>query len=95
MAMRLYKKFKDQWERDAPLLKRVVMSVPKSSIGRIIGPKGSNIKRIRLESGAIVSNDGDDAFIIIGKQEAVTAAQNEIDKIILKKKKFSEKLHFQ
>ena len=82
MAMRLYKKFKDQWERDAPLLKRVVMSVPKSSLGRIVGPRGSNIKRICQETGAIVNNDNDgsDTVIIIGKQEAVNAAQNKIKK---------------
>ena len=44
-AMKLYQKFKTQWESDAPLLGKVEMQIPSSKKrGYIIGPKGSKLQ---------------------------------------------------
>ena len=43
--MKLYQKFKTQWESDAPLLGKVEMRIPSSKKkGYIIGPKGSKLQ---------------------------------------------------
>ena len=42
--MKLYQKFKTQWESDAPLLGKVEMRVPSSKTGYIIGTRGSKLQ---------------------------------------------------
>jgi len=81
VAMQLYKKFKYQWEKDAPFQETLKISVPKQKHGFIIGRGGSNLGTIQKESRAIINFDDTFGPIItitgIGK-DSVTAAKNRI-----------------
>ena len=79
--MKLYQKFKIQWELDAPLLKEIRIPIPESKKGAIIGPKGSKIHAMSQNSGAIVLLDGD-ILTIIGKLDAREKAKDMAQKII-------------
>ena len=72
--MKLYQKFKTQWESDAPLLTKVEMQIPSSKQGYVIGKKGSKIQEINQKSGAIVRLDGD-ILTIVGKLDASEHAE--------------------
>ena len=79
--MQLYKKFKYQWEKDAPFQETLKISVPKQKHGFIIGRGGSNLGTIQKETRAIINFDDTVGPIItitgIGK-DSVTAAKNRI-----------------
>ena len=51
--MKLYQKFKTQWESDAPLLGEVEMRIPSSKKGKVIGLKGSKLQVNFYESEII------------------------------------------
>ena len=72
--MKLYQKFKTQWESDVPLLKKVEMQIPSSKQRYVIGKKGSKIQEINQKSGAIVRLDGD-ILTIVGKLDASEHAE--------------------
>ena len=80
-AMKLYQKFKTQWESDAPLLKKIRMRIPSSKKGAVIGPRGSKIQEMSRNSGSIVMLDGD-ILTIIGKLDAREKAKDMVHKII-------------
>ena len=79
--MKLYQKFKTQWESDAPLLKKIIIQIPSSKKGAVIGPKGSKIQEMGRNSGSIVILDGD-ILSIIGKLDAREKAKDMVHKII-------------
>ena len=80
-AMKLYQKFKTQWELDAPLLEKVEMQIPKSKQGYVIGPKGSKIQEINQKSGAFVQFYGD-ILTINGKLDAREKAKKMVQDIL-------------
>ena len=79
--MKLYQKFKTQWESDAPLLTKVEMQIPSSKQGYVIGKKGSKIQEIIRKSGAIVILDGD-ILTIVGCLDASEKAKKMVQDII-------------
>ena len=79
--MKLYQKFKSQWESDVPLLRKVEMQLPGSKQKHVIGKKGSKIQEINQKSGAIVRLDGD-ILTIVGKLDASEHAETMVLDII-------------
>ena len=79
--MKLYQKFKTQWESDAPLLTKVEMQIPSSKQRYVIGKKGSKILEINQKSGAIVRLNGD-ILTIIGNLDAGEKAKKMVQDII-------------
>ena len=81
--MKLYQKFKTQWESDAPLLEKVEMQIPSSKQGYVIGKKGSKIQEINRKSGAIVRLErGCDILTIVGKLDARERAKKMVQDIL-------------
>ena len=80
-GMKLYQKFKTQWESDAPLLDKVEMQIPSSKQGYVIGSKGSKIQEINRKSGAIVRLERD-ILTIVGKLDARERAKKMVQDII-------------
>ena len=79
--MQLYKKFKYQWEKDAPFQETLKISVPKQMHGFIIGRGGSNLGTIEKETGAIINFDNANGPIVTitgNGKDSVTAAKNRI-----------------
>ena len=82
--MKLYQKFKTQWESDAPLLTKVEMQIPSSKQRYVIGKKGSKIQEINRKSGAIVRFNRKSGAIltIVGNLDASEEAEKMVQDII-------------
>ncbi|CAE8732680.1 unnamed protein product, partial [Polarella glacialis] len=60
------------------------IQVPEAKIGRVIGPKGANIKLIQEKSGVTRIDTTGDVFVITGPPAAVSMAENAIKELIEK-----------
>eukprot|EP00971_Amphidinium_carterae_P298716 5934726-Amphidinium_carterae.1 len=60
------------------------VKIPESKIGRVIGPKGANIKLITEKTGINRIDTTGELVTITGPKEAVAMAENAINELIEK-----------
>ncbi|CAE8711601.1 unnamed protein product [Polarella glacialis] len=65
-------------------LSTATISVPEAKIGRIIGPKGANIKLIQEKTGVTRIDTSGEVFVVTGPPEAVALAEMAIKELIAK-----------